>query len=243
MVPDLTGVWLAAATGFALGLQHAADADHVVAVSTIVSRGRRASSAWLVGLFWGLGHGLTLLLVAGGLVALRARLPGALAQGLECAVGFLLVGLGLSAMLGARVRGGLVEHRHEHGHGDGHGHHGGAAHSHAHEHLPSLAALARREDSGRLWRGLGLGMAHGLAGSSALSLALLAAMPGPLEALACILVFGLGTLAGMFLLSIALSWSLARLASVRGLARWLEPAVGLSSALVGATMIAREWPL
>lgn len=242
MVPDLTNLWLAAGTGFVMGIQHAADADHVVAVSTIVARTKKARAAWIVGACWGLGHTLTLLLAGGALVMLRTSMPEGLAHGLECAVGVALVILGLAAIMGAVGRGGLLSHRHEHGHEEGHPHHLGVkdAHTHEHSHLPALEALARAPGPSSLWRSFGLGMLHGLAGSSALSLALLAAMPGPIAALAYLVVFGLGTLAGMSLLSAVLSWSMLRISLVQGLGRWLEPVVGAASVVIGALLVIRE---
>ncbi|MBI5202162.1 MAG: hypothetical protein HY925_11290 [Elusimicrobia bacterium] len=232
IVPDFNNLWLAAGTGFFMGLRHAADADHVIAVSTIVCRGRKLSSAWLIGAAWGLGHTATLLAAGVAVLALQSAMPDGLADGLERVVGAMLVVLGALAFSGRN--GNVREHTHPHSHGEGHGHHLGerAEHAHAHMHVPEIDALARGERP-RLGRSFLVGTVHGLAGSSALSLALLAAMPSLAAGAAYILVFGLGTLAGMAALSTVFSLSIARLSSVHAIDRWLRPSIGAFSVAFG----------
>ncbi|MBI4347942.1 MAG: sulfite exporter TauE/SafE family protein [Elusimicrobia bacterium] len=242
IVPDLSNLWLSAGLGFVMGFRHAADPDHVAAVSTIVARGRRFSSAWLVGAAWGLGHTATLVAAGTAVLLMQRAIPEAWATGLERAVGGMLVFLGVLAVAG---RAGPSEHRHAHAHGsDGHEHHasgGHGEHSHPHVHVPELEALARSERP-RLWRSFAVGAVHGLAGSSAVSLALLAAMPGAAAGAAYLVVFGLGTLAGMSLLSALFVFSLARLRSVWGLDRWLAPGIGVVSMAIGLRMLAGGAP-
>ncbi|MBI1846003.1 MAG: hypothetical protein HYR86_03405, partial [Candidatus Rokubacteria bacterium] len=118
--------------GFVLGLQHATDPDHLVAVATIVTRERRLGAGALVGAFWGLGHTLTLGVVGGLIIALGLRVPDALGRGLELAVAAMLVLLGAARLRDALRGWGAVDRAHivaDHEH-DGHE----AFHSHGHEH-------------------------------------------------------------------------------------------------------------
>ncbi len=241
IVPDLSNLRLAAATGFVMGLKHALDADHVVAVSTIVTKSRKLSSAWLVGAAWGLGHTATLLAAGTAVLVLQRAIPDGLAQGLERVVGAMLVALGALAISGRS--GHVHEHTHPHSHGDGHGHHLSeqGEHAHPHLHVPEIDALAGGERP-RLGRSFVVGTVHGLAGSSALSLALLAAMPSIAAGTAYILVFGLGTLLGMAGLSAVFALSLARLSSVRRLDRWLGPSIGAFSVGFGLLMVFGRTP-
>lgn len=174
------------ALGFFLGMSHALDADHVVAVSTMVSQCRSLRRSSLVGIAWGLGHTATLFLVGILIVLFRVRIPGRLAPSMEFLVGILLVALGASV-----VRGYLREkvHAHAHRHGDRihfhfHFHAAEADHEHAH-HLPGLPQSVL------------VGMVHGLAGSAALMLLVLTSISTPTLGLVYILCFGAGSILGM----------------------------------------------
>jgi hypothetical protein len=161
--------------GMVLGLHHALDADHVIAVSTISSREKSLRAALRLAAFWGVGHALTVLLVGGSIILFGAVVPPRLGLGLEFAVALMLMALGV-----ANLTGGLDRlHR--------------AAHEHA-----ATAARARRNG---VLRPLGVGVVHGLAGSAAVALLVLASVKDP--ALACVGlgVFVVGTLLGMVLLS------------------------------------------
>jgi len=178
--------------GFLLGIRHAADADHVAAVSTFVSQERSLVRSCLLGTFWGVGHTATLLLVGLTCVLFKFTISPRLAQGIEAAVGCALILLGGHVLL--RSLGAWGIHRHEHTH-DGH------THSHVHIHLAGRASHAHRHLLRRGARPFLMGMLHGMAGSAALMLLVLATIPSPLGALAYILVFGIGSTAGMLLLS------------------------------------------
>src|SRR4029079_13255600 len=110
--------------GFFLGMRHATDADHVVAVTTIVSRQRTVASAALTGIFWGIGHSLTLLVVGGAIIFFSIVIPERLGLSLEFCVALMLVLLGVVnlrvAMRSMRVDPVLAaeEHEHVHRHGD-----------------------------------------------------------------------------------------------------------------------------
>ena len=88
--------------GFALGLRHATDADHLAAIGTISGDGRSASRAALIGASWGIGHSLSVLLVGGALVIMRLPMPVRVALALEFLVALMLIGLGVRAVLAKR---------------------------------------------------------------------------------------------------------------------------------------------
>lgn len=208
--------------GFALGMRHATDADHVVAVSTIVSRTRRLGAAWLLGAVWGLGHSLTIFAVGALIIVGRVSIPARLGLALESLVGVVLIGLGVWNLGG---RGGPEP----------------AAHAHdeepSHLHLPEAGWVTRQlREAGpaQLLRSGVVGLAHGLAGSAAVALLVLAAIPEPRAALLYLVVFGAGTLCGMLMISAAMEYSLVRLASLwTPGSLWLSRATGLASLLFG----------
>jgi hypothetical protein len=229
------------ALGFWLGMRHATDADHVVAVSTLVARHKKFGTAWLLGAFWGLGHSLTIFLVGSAVVLLKVEIPERLALAMEFAVALVLCALGLLNMGGFGIGGRAAEvHAHPHGHSDGeHGHDSPAAggHSHPHVHGPSLGRWKTfLEEVGRfqVLRSLFVGLVHGLAGSAAVALLVLTTIHEPRTALVYLAIFGAGTLAGMLILSAAMEYSMARLARGWNLAdRLLSLGTGLLSLLFG----------
>ena len=169
------------ALGFVLGLRHAIEADHLAAISTIVTERRSLLSSLLVGASWGLGHTLALLLAGVGVLLLRYQMTDRMAHALELGVGMMLV------LLGANVLRTLV--------------HRGASHSHDH------ATVASHSDS-EAWlvaQPLLVGMVHGLAGSAPLLLLTLAVVSSPLAAFFYIAVFGVGSMMGMAIMSLLLS--------------------------------------
>jgi len=201
----LTAVFL----GFVLGLRHALDPDHLVAVSTILARRRSPWTASWVGASWGLGHTATIFAVGFAIVALRAAIPEPVVVSFELCVGAMLVGLGGANLLAAaRARAGIRAD-------DGAG-------------LPLRGALVRS--------GL-VGLVHGLAGSAAVSLAAVGAMPTTAMALAYLVVFGLGTVAGMMACSLVLAAPLRHLPGVAGRRRALTAGTGLASLSFGVWWI------
>jgi ABC-type nickel/cobalt efflux system permease component RcnA len=182
------------ALGFALGLRHALDPDHLVAVSTIVGECRSVKRSSLVGMFWGLGHTASLLVVGTSIIILKLQIPERVALWMEFGVAVMLV------LLGAKVLTRFMRkwklHIHKHAHDGGHRHvhfhlhRQGEAHTHQHRHLITFGA-----------RPFLVGMVHGLAGSAALTLLVLATIPSAIAALIYIGVFGLGSVAAMFLMS------------------------------------------
>ena len=185
--------------GFLTGLQHALEADHLAAVASLATRSRGLAETARQGAAWGLGHTLMLLLFGGAVLFMDQLVPGQLATGLEMAVGIMLV------LLGADVLRRLwLEGVHFHAH-----HHGPVAHFHAHSHLPGILHAAdphRHGHAARLpARALLVGMVHGLAGSAALILLALQTVHDVWLGLLYILIFGVGSIAGMALLAAAIS--------------------------------------
>ena len=224
--------WSIAGLGFVLGLRHALDPDHVVAVSTLVSKraGLRRSS--MVGTLWGLGHALSLGVVGGLIVMLKLRVPEAAATALESVVAAMLIGLGVAAMREA-LRHRVHAHVHVHegrDHVHFHAHRQGEPESHAHGH-----ALA-----GGL-KPFAVGLVHGLAGSAALSLLALATAPTLLAGLGYVAMLGAGSMLGMLALSVLMALPLALLeARYASLHRKLQFASGAASLLLGVWLLAQH---
>jgi high-affinity nickel-transport protein len=204
--------------GFLLGMRHATDADHVVAVTTIVARYRTFRDAAWIGISWGIGHSLTILAVGGGIVLFKWVIPPRVGLSMELAVGIMLVLLGVATVRSIwRTRApsigpghGLVHaHAHEHGdfvHTHRHGHEPGT-HSHPADRTPVhwLDRHFGRLGVYRATRPLVIGMVHGLAGSAAIALLVLTTIGNPAWAAFYLLVFGVGTLVGMMVLTLALA--------------------------------------
>jgi high-affinity nickel-transport protein len=209
-----------AALGFFLGMRHATDPDHVIAVSTIVSRHRSPAGAALIGAFWGLGHTLTILLVGGGIILFGWVIPPRLGLSMEFAVGLMLILLGIMNLRGLLQL--LAERRTvatDHGKLHAHPHsHGDYIHNHPHGHDPERHPHdPEKNPVGWLDRHLGrlgpyqavrpllIGIVHGLAGSAAVALLVLATIPQPRWALFYLLIFGLGTVLGMILITVVIA--------------------------------------
>ena len=234
--------------GFLLGMRHATDADHVVAVTTIVARHRTFRDAAWIGISWGIGHSLTILAVGGGIVLFKWVIPPRLGLSMELAVGIMLVVLGVATLRSIwRTRapsvepgpGGLV-HSHAHGHGDfvhthPHGHEPGR-HSHPPDRTP-VSWLDRhfgRLGVYRATRPLVIGMVHGLAGSAAIALLVLTTIGSPTWAAFYLLVFGVGTLIGMMVLTLALATPFVYSARRwQAISRGLAFGAGLLSVVLG----------
>jgi len=227
--------------GFVLGLQHATDGDHLVAVATIVSRERRFTAGALVGAFWGLGHMLTLGLVGVILIAFGLRVPPRLETGLELVVAAMLVALGVLRLRDAArgietVPSDHLRADHEHGgaeivHSHAHGH-GVAVHLHPHVH-PSRRLLAAWRDGRLPLRALLVGAVHGMAGSAAVSLLVLATLRSAWSAVLYLGVFGLGTILGMTALTAAMAFPLSLALRLRRTRRLVALGAGVGSIAFG----------
>lgn len=229
--------------GLLLGLHHSLEADHLAAVASLATRSRGIRSTVVQGVAWGFGHTLTLLAVGGVCLVLRATIPERVAQGLEAAVGVMLLYLGADVLLRWRRRR-IHVHLHRHEDGTVHLH----AHSHAGEEHPAQAASSAHgahphehpHAKGLPLRALLVGLVHGLAGSAALLLLTLSTLSSVWLGLVYIAVFGIGSILGMAVLSAILAFPLQQ--KERGLAGWhngLEGVIGITTLLIGAWVLYR----
>jgi cytochrome c biogenesis protein CcdA len=173
------------ALGFFLGMRHATDSDHVVAVTTIVSRERTPRAALWIGALWGLGHSATILLVGGAIVLFGWVIPPRVGLSMEMSVAVMLVVLGLMNLSSALS--GIKQTAHRH-----------------HGTEPDQSPLPHVHVRGPL-RPLAIGVVHGLAGSAAVALLVLATITSPSLALVYLAIFGAGTVAGMMALTLAMA--------------------------------------
>jgi high-affinity nickel permease len=207
------------AIGFFLGMRHATDPDHVIAVTTIVSHQRKTARAALIGAFWGLGHTVTILVVGSAIILFNLVIPARVGLAMELSVGLMLIVLGVwnlaSFMRSVPVATDhTVIHSHTHSHGD-------LVHTHVHVHAPendlhalgntSLSHLDKSLSKVGIYqfvRPLVVGIVHGLAGSAAVALLILASIRDSSWAIAYLLVFGVGTIAGMMLITMGIASTL-----------------------------------
>jgi ABC-type nickel/cobalt efflux system permease component RcnA len=222
MAPSILAV---AGIGFALGLRHAFEPDHLAAVSTLATRQGRLRDGSLLGLAWGVGHTSSIAVVALVVAATGLRLPEAFSPAAELMVAVLLVLLGLPVIL-RYARGRWHMHLHAHD---------GAPHLHLHSHA-SGSAHAHAHPVRDARRALGLGVAHGLAGSAAIVVLLAAAAPTAPARITYFAAFGVGTVLGMLTVSTTLGL-VVRTASRHG-ARWTRALhLGSAAASVAAGLV------
>ncbi|HEY0995346.1 MAG TPA: hypothetical protein VGD77_05105 [Gemmatimonadaceae bacterium] len=179
--------------GFILGMRHATDPDHVVAVTTIVGGQRSIARATGIGALWGIGHTVTILLVGGSILVFRLAIPPRLGLAMEFSVALMLIVLGVLSLTGRSA-------------------------------ASALSPL----------RPVMVGFVHGLAGSAFVAMLVLGAIPSPVVGILYLLVFGVGTVAGMSLITtmiaIPSAYSLAKFTNVQ---RYLQLASGAVSVGLG----------
>ncbi|HEX7224779.1 MAG TPA: high-affinity nickel-transport family protein [Candidatus Limnocylindria bacterium] len=233
----MTQLLALAGFGFLLGMRHATDADHVIAVTTILNRSRRFLDTTLIGALWGLGHTITVVIVGVLIIGFNIVIPPAVGLAMEFAVALMLIALGILNLTGGLAA--ITErftppaplHAHAHGHGD-------ADHSHLHGHgaAPSLQGGGIVSTFGwyQLIRPVAVGLVHGLAGSAAVALLVLATIQDTGSAMAYLVIFCLGVAAGMAVLTtvIGLPFMLSRHRSVQ-INRWLTIGSGILSLAFG----------
>jgi ABC-type nickel/cobalt efflux system permease component RcnA len=208
------------ALGFFLGMRHATDPDHVIAVTTIVSRQRSMRHAAVIGALWGVGHTITIFLVGSAIILFGVVIPPRLGLTMELSVGVMLILLGILNLSGFTrwiteqfTPEAAASHAHVHPHA-----HGDYIHTHAHAHEPEKHGHAEQATPvgwmDRIFGQLGLyqavrpllvGLVHGLAGSAAVALLVLTTIRDPYWAIAYLLVFGVGTIAGMMIITTAIA--------------------------------------
>lgn len=209
---------------FLLGLRHASDPDHLVAVSTLVAdtRERASRAAAVLGAAWGAGHATTMLVFGIPVLVLRAYLPAAVESAAEAAIGAIIVMLAVRLLVRWR-RGAFHTHVHEHE---------GSRHAHVHSH-----AETPRHGHGHAVRSpaqaFSIGLVHGMAGSAGVAVLIVAAVPDRTLAVVALLVLVAGCALSMTLLS-ALVGRVLSLASARRLLTAAIPALGSFACLFGA---------
>lgn len=190
--------------GAVLGVRHALEPDHLAAVSTLVSTAPSPKTGVLVGTFWGIGHAASLLVIWALLALLQARLPLGLMNAFELAVALMLIALGVRSLRLA---------------------------------IQPVRSTAAASQHPRGWsllnRPLGAGLLHGAAGSGALTALVMAGMPSPALRLTYIVLFGLGSLLGMALLTGLFTFPLARFQGTNAVVRILPAVTGALAAMVG----------
>ena len=211
--------------GFVLGLQHAVEADHLAAISTIVSEKKSLASASLVGGLWGLGHTISLFIVGALVIFLKLQISETTEARLEAIVGVMLIVLGINALRKLFSAETVHVHKHEHGK---------RKHVHIHTHGDQPAASHHRFSV----RSVLIGMVHGLAGSAALMLLIVPTIPSPWVALSYILVFGAGSIGGMmamsFLIGLPMHFTINRFAILN---KGLRLVAGFFSLILGGFIV------
>jgi sulfite exporter TauE/SafE len=163
----LVGLFTTISLGFLLGIKHAIEPDHVIAVSTVASQSKKLWRSSLIGVFWGIGHTATLLLTGVLIILLKGNIPEEWAMSLEFLVGIMLVYFGVTTFLSIKNYNKHADHE-PHGMGK----------------RTSLKAVF-------------MGFIHGLAGSAAMVLLTLSTVSTLWEGIVYILIFGIGTIVGM----------------------------------------------
>ncbi len=228
------GLLAALVLGILLGSKHSLDPDHVVAVSTIVSEYKNPLRSFWVGISWGLGHTTTLLIIGIVIIALRLTIPERMALLFEFAVGVMLVGLGIQVIYSFRKK---KVHQHAHGHEE-------EAHHHFHSHSKSPEHVPEHHNT----HGIGkpflrrksyvIGLVHGVAGSAALALLVLASIESPIAGLVYILLFGLGSVLSMGIMTVIIGLPFVISAGrLPHLNRTIQFAVGSLSILFGGFLM------
>lgn len=205
--------------GFLIGLQHAFEADHIVAVSTMVSEEKNPLKSALVGTFWGMGHTTTLFLIGLLVLLFKISIPERLSLFFELVVGLMLIFLGFRLILLKKLT-----HHHLHKHG-------GKEHAHPHIH-PSIQHHHQHR------RSFFIGGIHGLAGSGALMLLVLSTFRSMVEGVIYIILFGLGSVAGMTftstLLGLPLTFSVKKIPKIEN---YVKNVAGLISIIFGINLV------
>ena len=218
-------IWSTLGLGFFLGLQHAFDPDHLVAVSTIVTEYRTVWKSSLVGASWGLGHTLALVFFGVAVLALRIAITPQLMVLLEMLVAGVFVFLGVHVLTKQFHRPMLHLHRHEHE---------GVVHSHVHFHKSAQDHQHHHHLLRLGGKPFLVGVVHGLAGTATLMLLVVGVIPSVFMSVAYILIFGLGSVGGMVLVSVLMSLPLALAGRrIRSVEKTLRFVVGYSSVALG----------
>ena len=219
--------------GFLLGIRHAMETDHVAAVATLATRSTSLRHTVKLGAIWGLGHSLALLLFGSAILLLDTVVPNQLARALECAVGLMLIVLGID-VLRRLYRERIHFHVHRHPDGEVHFH----AHSHTGEKNHNPARHVHAHPEGFPLRALLVGLMHGMAGSAALILLTLQTVDSPLQGFYYIAMFGIGSILGMALLSSVIAIPLRHSPKqITWLHQAIHGALGIATLILGFVVV------
>ncbi|MBI2033397.1 MAG: high-affinity nickel-transport family protein [Candidatus Levybacteria bacterium] len=219
--------------GFLLGIRHATDADHVVAITTMISKEKAVKHAAIIGIFWGIGHSLTVTFIAIPIILFSLVIPPRIGLGLEFIVGIMLVTLGILNLSGIAShiakRYTSIVHSHEHECPEG----GKHTHLHAHKSSPDHDH-SNHLSIFQIVRPLIVGLIHGLAGSAAIALLILSTIHDPKQAILYLLLFHVGVVTGMMIITTLMGASV-KLAKQQGASvhKYLVIASGILSILFG----------
>ncbi|MEH7179223.1 urease accessory protein UreH domain-containing protein [Neobacillus vireti] len=185
------------ALGFILGIRHAMEPDHMIAVTTIASQSKKLWQASLAGVFWGIGHTVTLFVIGLIFIVMKNDIPEKWSLTLEFLVGIMLVYLGIAAMLSIRKK-----------------------QNHSHHHDENIINLTKVK-KGTYYKSLFIGFIHGIAGSGAMVLLTMSTVDTVWQGAMYMIVFGLGTVIGMLIfttiIGIPFILSMNRMAASKGL--------------------------
>jgi hypothetical protein len=200
-----------------LGLRHATDPDHIAAVSTLVASGRERATgaAARLGLWWGVGHGVTLVAFGIPILVAERYLPENVQRGAESAVAALIVFLAVRLLV--RWRHGAFERF------------GGESDQHSHPVRTSHGAF-------------GIGLVHGMGGSAGVGVLLLAAIPSRDVAIGALLMLALFTAVSMTILTTGFGAVLGA-GGTRAAVAAAAPALGVASLAFGVWYAAAAWSL
>ena len=215
--------------GFMIGVRHALEADHLATVASLAAQTRSTGAVMRQGVYWGVGHTLTLMLAVGLVLTLGITISDEWSAVLELAVAALLIVMGADVL--RRLRRDRI-HAHVHHHGEG------VPHVHVHAHPKDVPhqtdAHAHRHPKSHGLKAVLIGMLHGLAGSAALVLLATERAPTFAAAMLYVSVFGIGSIVGMGLLSVVIAVPLRASGRVAGLDAGLRLAIGGLSIGLGA---------
>ena len=225
--------------GLFLGMRHSTDPDHVVAVSTIVSRERSVRHAALIGILWGVGHTLTISLVGSAIILFGLVIPPRVGLSMEFSVALMLILLGVLNLTGvlrwvtekftppAKPAESIAPTA-----GQGEMSRKSSIQPNRFEKRISRLGLYQ------LLRPLVVGLVHGLAGSAAVALLVLSTIRNPILAIGYLIIFGVGTIAGMMLMTSAIAFPIAytgnRFARV---GNYIGVASGIASTIFGMFLV------
>lgn len=190
------------AISFLLGIRHATDGDHVVAITAIIAKKQRGIlSSIIIGAFWGIGHSITVTLIGIPIILKILIIPAGVGRFLELIVGFMLIILGFLNFTGILSKlnnkfTSVIIHKHPHSHkSDGN-------HAHFHFHLAkSIKNELHHLGLFQIIRPTAVGIIHGLAGSAAIALLILATIQNTFESIIYLFIFHIGVLFGMMLIT------------------------------------------